>query len=498
MANPRLPSPRPGGLLRWCFVLGVLALLAARAQAEVPIPTLTGPITGPGVPFLQSTAFALEPFGYVQEEYFVSGTATAFTSAGPLSNDGKWTVTPSGTSADYTTRILVRRPAAQRRFNGTVVVEWLNVSGGLDAAPDWTFAHTELLREGFAWVGVSAQLQGVSGAGGILGLNLTLKAVNPTRYAPLLHPGDSFSYDMFSQVAQALRHPGNSLVLAGLRPKRWLAIGESQSAFRLVTYIDAVHPTARVYDGFLVHSRSGNGAALSQSPLPTITVPTPALIRDDLDVPVLTLETETDLISLGFFAARQADGPGFRLWEMAGTAHDDTYGLLVGPGDQGRGAIDTTYVPPTAALYGGIITCGSPINTGPQHYVVNAALARLDRWVRSGREPATADRLDVVAGSPPVIQRDARGNALGGIRTAQVDVPVARLSGLGQTGSSFCSLFGTTQPFDAPTLATLYPKHRDYVRAVARATTSAVRKGFLLPIDARAIRTAAAASSIGE
>ena len=46
---------------------------------------------------------------------------------------------------------------ARKKFNGTVVVEWLNVSGGVDAAPDWTFAHTELIREGYAWVGVSAQ-----------------------------------------------------------------------------------------------------------------------------------------------------------------------------------------------------------------------------------------------------------------------------------------------------------------------------------------------------
>jgi len=75
---------------------------------------------------------------------------------------------------------------------------------------------------------------------------------------------------------------------------------------------------------------------------------------------------------------------------------------------------------------------------------------------------------------------------------------VARLSGLGQTGSSFCSLFGTTQAFDAPTLAGLYPRHRDYVRAVSRATTSAVKKGFLLPTDAKAIRAAATASSVGQ
>ena len=74
------------------------------------------------------------------------------------------------------------------------------------------------------------------------------------RYASLNHPGDSYSYDMFSQAGQAIRdHAG--LVLGGLRPDRVIAAGESQSAGRLVTYIDAVHPLAGVYDGFLVHSR---------------------------------------------------------------------------------------------------------------------------------------------------------------------------------------------------------------------------------------------------
>src|SRR5262249_48794618 len=81
------------------------------------------------------------------------------------------------------------------RFNGTVVVEWLNVSGGVDAAPDWLYIHDELIREGFAWVGVSAQALGVAAD----------EAADPARYAALSHPGDSYSYDIFSQAGQAVR-----------------------------------------------------------------------------------------------------------------------------------------------------------------------------------------------------------------------------------------------------------------------------------------------------
>ena len=126
-----------------------------------------------------------------------------------------------------------------------------------------------------------------------VGLNAT-KTADPVRYASLSHPGDSFSYDIFSQAGEAVRRDA-ARVLGGLKPKRVLAAGESQSAGRMVTYIDAVHPLARVYDGFFVHSRGGGGALLSQAPQETAPAPNPTLIRDDLDVPVLVFQTETDV-----------------------------------------------------------------------------------------------------------------------------------------------------------------------------------------------------------
>jgi hypothetical protein len=384
-----------------------------------------------------------------------------------------------------------------KRFNGTAVLEWLNVSGGLDGAPDWTFAHTMLLREGFAWIGVSAQRVGVEGGSSPLGLNLSLKAVNPARYGTLSHPGDSFSYDMFSQAAQAVRQPGGIAPLGGLPLRRVLAIGESQSAFRLVTYINAVHPLVRLFDGFLVHSRGGGGAPLSESPQPSIPGPTPSFIRTDIDVPVLTFETESDLILLGFLPARQPDTRRIRLWEVAGTSHYDTYGLIVGPDDPGPAALDTTYLPPTNSAFGGIISCALPVNAGPQHYVLSAALYRLHRWSRAGRaQGASAPRLEIT-GDPPTIARDAHGNAVGGIRTAQVDAPVAALSGLGQSGGAFCAIFGTTTLFDDATLAALYPSHEAYVSRVLEATRKAVRGGYVLKTDAKAIRAAAAESDVG-
>ena len=140
---------------------------------------------------------------YVEEEFFVSGTASAFNAAAPLDSRRRWTATPRRRPPLHHPRAgaPAGRPGVQR--HGDRRVAQRHRRGRRRARIGF---HPQLLmREGFAWVGVSAQLVGVAGAGGPLGLDLSLKAVNPVRYAPLQHPGDSFSYDMFSQVAQAVR-----------------------------------------------------------------------------------------------------------------------------------------------------------------------------------------------------------------------------------------------------------------------------------------------------
>jgi Alpha/beta hydrolase domain len=477
-------------------LVGVLALVTAvltgPAAGAAPDPAVTGPVTGgKGTPSLSATSFDLSSVGYVEEEYFVAGTATAYTAATPLPSDGRWSATPAAT-APYRTRIVVFRPERAERFNGTVVVEWLNVSAGFDSAPDWINAHLALIRGGFAWVGVSAQVLGVQGGGpGIGGFSSPLKSADSARYAPLSHPGDSFSYDIYSQVGRLVRSPGAVDPLGGLNVRRVIGVGESQSAFRLVTYVDAVQPLAHVYDGFLIHSRSNSAAALSQAPQPSVPAPDPTFVRDDLDVPVLTFETETDLEGLHFIAARQPDTSRFRLWEVAGTAHADAY-TLAGSADAGDGSAEVALVaePPTT----GILNCATPINSGPQFAVLNAAMVRLDRWVRTGKPPPRAPRLRTDGAS---IVRDPRGNALGGIRTPIVDAPVAALSGSGQTGSSFCFLFGTTRPFDRATLASLYPSHRAYVTRFRRSAARAVRAGFLLAPEAARLVAAARESTVG-
>ena len=50
-----------------------------------------------------------------------------------------------------------------------------------------------------------------------------------------------------SRRTSAQRLAGNGGPLASLRPERLLAIGESQSAAFLVTYINAIDPLERLY-----------------------------------------------------------------------------------------------------------------------------------------------------------------------------------------------------------------------------------------------------------
>jgi hypothetical protein len=199
---------------------------------------------------------------------------------------------------------------------------------------------------------------------------------------------------------------------------------------------------------------------------------------------------------LGYYRARQDDTDKIRLWEMAGTAHADLYLVAKGGGDTGNDP-SIANVDEVLSPYPGVIECGLPINDGPQHFIAKAAIHQLDKWVRTGVAPTVADRLEI-AGDPPVFVLDVFGNVRGGIRTPYVDVPIARLSGLGQPDVSIVvSLFGTTNLFDDATLATLYPNHGVYVTAVEKATDAAVEAGFLMPEDGELIKAAAAASDIG-
>ena len=93
------------------------------------------------------------------------------------------------------------------------MVEWYNVTVGFDVEADWFRYHEEILRAGFAWVGVSAQRVGVN----------YLKTWSPTRYGTLdvteggTITNDALAWDVYSQALQAIRRPAGVDPLGGLK-----------------------------------------------------------------------------------------------------------------------------------------------------------------------------------------------------------------------------------------------------------------------------------------
>jgi Alpha/beta hydrolase domain len=467
------------------------------------LPVVTGPITGgsTGKPFT-AAPLDLASYGYVEQEFFFAGTATAYDWVTPPSEDGLWSVKTT-TKATYKTRMLVRRPTDPAKFNGTVFVEWLNVTGGIDADPDFGYAHAELLRDGFGYVGVSAQAQGVVGGGISLSAlsgvaTKPLVQEDPERYGSLHHPGDDYAYDMYTQAARALRHPGAVDPLGGLVPARLIGDGESQSAIRMVTYVNAIQPIEKVFDGFFIHSRFSGGALINGFADAGVNAilagPSPVHIRGDLTVPVFQFETETDvpgltsgLLGQGYEVSRQPDTARLRTWEVAGTAHADQYLIDY----EGAGAGDAGAV---SSLVG---SCGI-LNSGPQHWVEDSAIDAIQAWTAKGQPPPTGEPFTLTDAGTAIAQ-DSFGNALGGVRTAAVDVPIATLSGQPSPtagGGITCSFFGQTTPFTPAQLATLYSSHDDYVSKVTAATAAAQQAGFILAADAPLIEQEAQSAPV--
>jgi hypothetical protein len=458
-----------------------------QARPAGPTADMAHEITGgKGVFIGSATPAKVQQYGYVEKEYVAAGTATSYKANGALTHNGRWKFMPDGT-APYRTRVLVRRPADPKKFSGNVIVEWLNVSGGVDADPDWVSLREEIVRRGDAWVGVSAQRIGIEGGPVLVKVNVPgaeaagkgLKKIDPARYGTLVHPGDGFSFDIFTQVARAVRAGGG---MGGLQPRRVIAAGESQSAFALVTYYNGVQPLSHAFDGFFVHSRGAVGLPLvapgKYADIAGAISGSPTIFRTDQDTPIMDIQTETDVASiLNSYAARQPDTDHFRLWEVAGTAHADKH--LVGA------SADS-------------IQCGVPINNGPMHLVAKAALRALEHWLETGTAPEIAPRIDVQAGATPTVRRNADGIALGGIRTPPVDVPVAVLSGApGPVSSTICLLLGSTKPLSAARIAQLYPSRTVYVQKYTADADATIKAGFVVPEDRAALLAFAEPSKVG-
>lgn len=454
--------------------------IASFAFAAVPTPTVT-PVSSEPVgsatrnyTFL-ATDLDLPGRGYVEQEFFYTGVANEYDT--PAMQGGIGTG-PAHSTANiktsghpYKTRMLVRRPTDPSRFNGVVVVEWLNVTSGYDIEALWFRDHEFFIREGYAWVGISAQQNGIAGTPN------GLRNWSPARYGTLdvtdggKVTGDLLSYDVFGQGIQAIRNVPS--VLGGLPVRRVIAAGVSQSGGRLAIYLNAVHTRdpSVVDAGLLIIGGQ--------------------MVRTDLTIPVIKVLSETEYAgpdSTNQLSTNtlQPDSARFRLWSMSGVSHSDWASGVV------RNAIVRRDLP-NANLYD---ACPDSRSRVPGHYVIAAAVDSLRRWVEEGRAAAMAPRMTYTSANPPVVVRDKFGNIEGGIRTAYFAVPIARDQGVG-TGPALCFLNGVHQPFDKATLQELYPNHDAYVNAIKTAAAQNVKDGFVLQADANEMIADAQASIIG-
>lgn len=460
-----------------CFVAA--SVFAGAAMADpVPNPLVTGPVAPAVLPQHPShdypffaTDKAVNLQGYIEEEYFFEGTANRYdTPTGATA-----TIIDSGNP--YKSRMVVRRPLSDSRFNGVVIVEWYNVTAGADGEADWFLSHKHQMEAGYAFVGVSAQRVGVD----------FLRSWSPVRYGTLdvtrggTITNDALSYDIYSQAGKAVASPVGVDPLHGLRAQRTvIADGESQSAGRLLIYVNSIMPRGdNVFPAVILHSSNG-------------------LIRSDNAVKVFRVQSEYD--STGTTQnIIQPDTNNVRVWEVAATAHYD-YDM-----QESRQTLQIRDVGTTGAGLG-ICTMSTMFTRTPMKYVFNRVLDLTTRWVQQGMLPPIAPRMQVASytpspfGRPLTLARDEHGIAQGGIRLPDAAVPTAlnhaENSVLVDTGLS-CGLYGHWIPFSMPKLNQLYPTHLAYVNAVIANTRANIRAGFINRSDGRQLATDAVNSNIG-
>ena len=145
------------------------------------------------------------------------------------------------------------------------------------------------------WVGVSAQRVGVHSLRGPE--QCALRGWDPERYGTLDHPGDDFSFDIYTQAARAI----GPAMLGGAEAEqsgcqRGFTVGDAAACLRECHSADGAAIrrlviAPRLREGALPDTRDIDTATL---PMATV----PVQIHADLGVPALVFNSETEAPSL--------------------------------------------------------------------------------------------------------------------------------------------------------------------------------------------------------
>jgi len=511
------------GLLCMMAVLGPVSI-----QAAASIPTAEGPIpvTAESYPFgaaIRTNAPQdLSRFGYIEEEYLISGSANVY------DFDAQDKVIVKTARAPYTTRILVRRPASPKKFSGTVVVELLNPTAMHDLDFQWQFAAEYFIEHGDAWVGITSKPVAAK----------ALKTFDPGRYAavswanplptdqtcskPVSFLPDStpetengLTWDIASQVGALLKSEAKHNPLKGFPVKMAFLTGYSQTGGYVVTYVNFIRPLPDalgskgkpVYDGYLI----GDGDALL-IPLNQCSAPLkpgdPRFVIRPRPEPVISVVSQILWTGMGADRA-DSDSPEdrYRRYEIAGASHINQKAVSLWPKPDDMIKAGITSPPPNCnefATYG--------MTDFPSEYFMRGAFANLDAWVRSNMAPPKASRIvlepapkDSKPTWPPFIpvKLDKYGNAVGGVRSPYLDVPTGTYYARSTPANPddpatrlFCALVGYKVPFKKELLTQLYPTHDSYVKKVNAQVDQMVGARLITKSDGQRIKNEAAKAEI--
>jgi hypothetical protein len=403
------------------FLLFALAF-AAQAQFTVPpSPVVEGPITGPGAmyPGLRPPSPGNDPadYGYVTEEFFVSGSANG---------------------QPYKTRILVRRPEPAERYSGIVVSEVMHSNG---FAVTFQPALKSVLLRGHVHLEIAAQQSNV---------NTTLKGFNAERYASLTIPSGAQTSEIVAQVGAFIKQ---SLA------RRLILQGTSQASGVLRTYQSQKHFQSRMPDGSAIVDGYLATSTLGSAKMMVVDVPT-------VHMPTMT-EVNSGAPSGNQFRREDSDDPAnrYRLYEVAGMAHANSR--------------DTpTYVPNPCASPVSDFPWGAAAAMGLHHLIEwvdrgtvppHAPPLEFDNDDEDGSRLAL-DKNGNVKGGVRTTYVD--------VPVAQYGVPN---TGATPAANFNCSIAGTRLAYDAPALRALYKNHGSYMSELNRRLMELVREGWVLP-----------------
>ncbi|MGB8706986.1 MAG: alpha/beta hydrolase domain-containing protein [Dehalococcoidia bacterium] len=507
-------------VLAMCFI-ALPAATPQSAQASPPLPIVTGPILPASGAFDPAAGTNYESRGYVQEEYFISGTANEYDL--DFSDNTSFAVHVRTPDLPYKTRILVRRPADPSLFSGNVIVEFMNPSGGYDIATAWACYFNQIMRNGDVWVGVTCKNTIVFST--CSGFPQGLKVFNFARYGTLFFSKDrAQAWDIFTQLGALLKTNdlSNPLVQDGLSLSNLKLIGHgySQTGGYLITYINFFHKDAKIgsdfiYDGYLASAAAGPIWINDDGVNPCVpsmgfgpfSASDPRRVIQPCGVPVMHTLTETE-IAIPAFASpdmnaiitRRADSDTstdlFRRYEIAGACH------------KGAGSPGPTHADLVKTMgYECPWCCYGTHSDFPVQYIHNGILVNMENWIRSGTPPPPGAIITTASGSG-IIVRDAFGNAQGGVRTPYVDVPIKRYfpmsaacpsctpASLCGGCSAWCVILGNVAPLPPATLESLYGDHDGYVDKFNESTQKLFKNGWVTKEDRQIMKLTAAKSDV--